>query len=146
MLSAVNDCATSGELPPRMAAMILSSLTPPTTLTVIHGCDWWKASTACLTTPSSRLVNPFQRVIVTGVRLAAVVPPLALPVVVDLLSPPPPQAPSATAASRADATAIRLIEPSVPAGLVRQPYETRPYWVSAVARQALAWKIGHHVR
>ena len=104
MLSAVNDCATSGELPPRMAAMILSSLTPPTTLTVIHGCDWWKASTACLTTPSSRLVNPFQRVIVTGVRLA-VVPPLALPVVVDLaVAPAAAGAERHAPQSRADAT------------------------------------------
>src|SRR6478736_9527573 len=89
VLSAVNDCATSGELPPRMAAMILSSLTPPTTLTVIHGCDWWKAATACLTTPSSRLLNPFHSVIVTGVWLAAVAPLLVPGVVVDLVAPPP---------------------------------------------------------
>src|SRR6476469_1649187 len=110
-----------------MAAMILSSLTPPTTLTVIHGCDWWKAATACLTTPSSRLLNPFHSVIVTGVWLAAVAPLLVPGVVVDLVAPPPPQAPSATAASRAHAIAIRLMNPSVPAGLVRQPYEEGPY-------------------
>src|SRR3954465_708269 len=76
VLSAVNDCATSGELPPRMAAMILSSLMPPTTLTVIHGCVRWKAATVCLITPSSRSVKPFHSVIVTGLWLVLAPPPL----------------------------------------------------------------------
>src|SRR3954451_11059659 len=88
VLSAVNDWATSGALPPRIAAMILSSLTPPTTLTVIHGWLSWKSATACLTTPSSRSVKPFQRVIVTGSWLVVELPPALC--VLDFEPPPPP--------------------------------------------------------
>ena len=54
-LSAVNDCATSGALPPRMAAMILSSLTPPTILTVDVGVLRLERRDASLKTFSSAL-------------------------------------------------------------------------------------------
>src|SRR5919201_49546 len=124
VLSAVNDCAASGALPPRIAAMILSSLIPPTLLTVIHGWVAWKAATAWLTTPSSRLVKPFHNVMVTGLWLAVV--PAAC-VLVDDLSPPPPHAASARAAENAAAAAMRRM-PKAPlpgsACLVRYPYET----------------------
>ena len=38
MLSEEKECATSGALPPRIAATILSSFTPPTTFTRTFGC------------------------------------------------------------------------------------------------------------
>src|SRR5919197_3317238 len=106
VLSAVNDCATSGALPPRIAPMSLSWLIPPTLLTVIPGWLAWKAGTAWLTTPSSRLVKPFHKVIVTGWWL---VPPFAA--VVELLPepPPPPHAASASVARNAAAAAMRPI-------------------------------------
>src|SRR3954453_10463592 len=106
VLSAVKDCATSGELPPRMAAMILSSLMPPTTFTVMLGCAWWNASTACWTTPSSRLVKPFQSVIVTGLPAS---PLDALDVLGGLLPPPPPPPQPTTSAAEAIRTAATLI-------------------------------------
>src|SRR5690349_20581404 len=106
VLSAVKDCATSGEFPPRMAAMILSSLLRPPTFTVRFGCSWWNASTACCTTPSSRFVNPFQSVIVTGF---AVSPLDALDVLGVLLPPPPPPPQATTSAAEAVRTAATLI-------------------------------------
>src|SRR3954447_25019098 len=105
VLSAVKDCATSGELPPRMAAMILSSLMPPTTFTVMLGCAWWNASTACWTTPSSRLVKPFQSVIVTGLPAS----PLDALDVLGVLLPPPPPPQATTSAAEAIRTAATLI-------------------------------------
>jgi hypothetical protein len=56
VLSVENEIATSGALPPRIAAMILSSLTAPTLLTVIHGYLAWKSFRTPSSTPSSRLV------------------------------------------------------------------------------------------
>src|SRR3954451_14589686 len=108
VLSALNDCTASGALPPRIAAMILSSLTAPTVLTVIHGCVRWNWSTACLTTPSSRCSKPTQNVIDTGLLLRAAVGPLSL----GFSSPPPPQALTTSAASTTDAIAARLMCPS----------------------------------
>ena len=66
VLSALNDCTTSGALPPRIAAMILSSLMPPTVLTLMSGVRASKSSTACLITPSSRAVKPTQSVMFAG--------------------------------------------------------------------------------
>jgi hypothetical protein len=58
VLSVENECATSGELPPRAAAMILSSSTLPSTFTVILGFCLWKSATTPLITFSSRSENP----------------------------------------------------------------------------------------
>src|SRR3954465_1296462 len=92
VLSVENECATSGELPPRAAAMILSSSTAPRTFTVILGFFLWKSATTPLITFSSRSEKPVQSVIVTGLPsyLAAALPP-------DESSSPPkhPDAPSA---------------------------------------------------
>src|SRR3954466_16093114 len=79
VLSVENECATSGELPPRAAAMILSSSTLPRTFTVILGFFLWKSSVTPLMTSSSRSENPVQSVIVTGLPsyLAAALSPPA---------------------------------------------------------------------
>src|SRR4051794_33698349 len=65
-LSAEKDWATSGDLPPRLAAMILSSLMPPTTLTLICGFAFSNSATAFLMTPSSRAVKPTHSVMSAG--------------------------------------------------------------------------------
>jgi hypothetical protein len=110
VLSVENECATSGELPPRAAAMILSSSTPPRTFTVIFGFFLWKSSVTPLITPSSRSEKPVQSVIVTGLPsyVAAALSP-------DESSSPPmhPDAPSATAPATTAMTA-RLRPPSTP--------------------------------
>src|SRR4051794_527036 len=113
VLSALKDCTASGALPPRIAAMILSSLTAPTVLTVMFGCALWNAATASLTTPSSRCSNPTQNVMVTGSWLLVALDPPPLDA---LSSPPPPHAPSASVTSTIDAVAARLMRP-----LLRRP-------------------------
>ena len=105
VLSVLNESVTSGALPPRSAATILSSLTLPTLSTVTFGFCFSKSSMTPLKTSSSRPVKPVHSVIVTGLPsyLAAA------------LSPPPesssppmqPDAPSATAPARS-ATTTRL--------------------------------------
>src|SRR3954447_10271702 len=45
-----------------MAATILSSLIPPTTVTWMFGCDFSKSATTDFITPSSRAVKPVQNV------------------------------------------------------------------------------------
>src|SRR5215212_10435526 len=92
VLSVENECATSGEFPPRAAAMILSSSTAPSTLTVIFGFFLWKSSVTSLITPSSRSLKPVQSVIVTGLPSYAAA---ALPLD-ESSAPMHPDAPSAT--------------------------------------------------
>src|SRR3954464_15464376 len=77
VLSAVNDCATSGEWPPRIDAMILSSEMPPTTLTLMFGWVCSNCLTVSLTTPSSRSVNPTQSVMLPDADLP--LPPAGVP-------------------------------------------------------------------
>src|SRR3954463_5458271 len=124
VLSVENECATSGELPPRAAAMILSSSTLPSTFTVILGFCLWKSSVTPLITPSSRSEKPVQSVIVTGLPsyLAAALSP-------DESSSPPkqPDAPSATTAATIAMTArLNPIRTALPGphqstqGLVRK--------------------------
>src|SRR3954453_4529677 len=108
VLSAVKDCATSGELPPRMAAMILSSLMPPTTFTVMLGRAWWNASTACWTTPSSGLVSLFRSWIVSGLPAP---PPDPLAVWGVLLPPPPPPQATTSAAEAIKPAPTLIAEP-----------------------------------
>src|SRR4051794_13326642 len=111
VLSVENECATSGELPPRAAAMILSSSTAPSTSTVILGLCLWKSATTPLMTPSSRSEKPVQSVIVTGLPsyFAAAFPP-------DESSSPPmhPDAPSPTAPARTAMTARLKPIPTAP--------------------------------
>ena len=101
MLSVENEWATSGELPPRAAAMILSSSTAPRTFTVIFGFFLWKSSVTPLMTFSSRSEKPVQSVIVTGLPSY-----LAAACFVDESSSPPmqPEAPSKAATAK---TALR---------------------------------------
>src|SRR3954451_19316637 len=103
VLSVENECATSGELPPRAAAMILSSSTLPSTFTVILGFCLWKSSVTPLITPSSRSEKPVHSVIVTGLPsyfAAALSPPA------ESSSPPMhPEAPRAIAPARTAMTA-----------------------------------------
>src|SRR3954452_19266453 len=97
MLSPTFETATSGGLPPRMAAVVLSSLMPPTLLTLIDGCVFWKSAITPLKIFCSRCVNGCQIVIVTGLlgsNFAGAAPPVELPPPLS----PPPQAPSVTAA------------------------------------------------
>src|SRR3954470_9975591 len=103
-LSAENDCATSGALPPRLAATILSSLMPPTTLTVTPGFFASKPFTASLKTFSSRWVNPTQSVISAGSSLACFAPGVLAPSELGL-PPVPPQAANVAAVSSAAASA-----------------------------------------
>src|SRR6185503_20639874 len=66
-LSKPKDRTASGGLPPLMAARILSSVSPPTLLTVIHGYSAWKPSKIWLKVFSSRLeVHSLHIVRVTG--------------------------------------------------------------------------------
>ena len=58
---ASKECATSGALPPRIAATILSSEIPPTTFTWMSGCVFSKSAITSFMTPSSRSVKPFRR-------------------------------------------------------------------------------------
>ena len=104
MLSAEAESATSGALPPRIAAMILSSLIPPTLSTVTFGYFFSKAAMFWLKTPSSRFVNPLQTVTVAGSFLSNVWASPELP------ESPPPHAASATDAP----TAARIAASPVP--------------------------------
>src|SRR6187551_978895 len=118
VLSVENECATSGELPPRAAAMILSSSTAPSTSTVILGFCLWKSATTSLMTPSSRSLKPVQSVIVTGLPsyFAAALSP-------DESSSPPmhPDAPSPTAPARRTMTARLNPIPTASLGLQPSP-------------------------
>src|SRR5947209_4865711 len=62
----VNELTTSGALPERIAAVILSSLIDPTTLTVTSGCAESYSATTFLNSPSSRALQPTQTVSLTG--------------------------------------------------------------------------------
>ena len=55
VLSEEPDWATSGALPPRIAARIFWSLTPPTTVTWIDGCVFSNCAITFFTTVSSGL-------------------------------------------------------------------------------------------
>src|SRR3954468_726623 len=66
VLSVEKDWATSGALPPRIAATILSSLMPPMVLTFTPGCARSKSATTPLIALSSRAVKPTHSVTVAG--------------------------------------------------------------------------------
>src|SRR4051812_3148602 len=113
VLSVEKDCATSGALPPRIAATILSSLMPPTVFTFTPGCACSKSATTRLIVLSSRAVNPTQSVTVAGASGFSAVPPEAGDAAEDgadpdeddeELEPPPPHA----AATSAAATSARV--------------------------------------
>src|SRR3954453_11273937 len=94
VLSVSNESATSGGLPPRMAATILLLSTAPTLLIFTAGWSLWKPFSTEFQTPSSRSLKPLHTVNVMGFErsaLAVVVPP-----------PPllPPQATTPVAAAR----------------------------------------------
>src|SRR4051794_30731377 len=74
VLSVEKDWATSGALPPRIAATILSSLMPPMVLTFTPGCARSKSATTPLIALSSRAVNPTHSVTVAGARGFSAVP------------------------------------------------------------------------
>src|SRR5438045_4350191 len=81
VLSVSNESATSGGLPPRMAATILLLSTAPTLLIFTAGCSWWKPFRTLFQIFSSRSVKPLHTVSVTGfVRSAVAV----------VFEPPPP--------------------------------------------------------
>src|SRR6059058_307236 len=75
----VKELTTSGTLPLRIAAVILSSLIPPTTFTVTSGWALSYSATTFLNTPSSRALQPTQIVSLVGpvLRDCAVVFPAA---------------------------------------------------------------------
>src|ERR1700749_2135727 len=77
VLSAVNDCATSGALPPRVEAMILSSEMPPTTFTLMLGWGCANCLTVFLATPSSRSEKPTHSVMFPDACLP--LPPAGVP-------------------------------------------------------------------
>src|ERR1700750_2529448 len=66
VLSVSNESATSGGLPPRMAATILLLSTAPTLLIFTAGCSLWKPFSTEFQTPSSRSLKPLHTVSVTG--------------------------------------------------------------------------------
>src|SRR5262245_7583717 len=65
-VSVSKSAATSGALPPRIAAVSFVGLVFPVLLTVIHGYFLWNAAKAELSTPSSRAVYGLQNEMVTG--------------------------------------------------------------------------------
>ena len=111
VLSVLNESVTSGALPPRSAATILSSLTLPTLSTETFGFCFSNLSMIELKTSSSRPVKPLQIVrsyCLSGSKVCAS-PELEL---VELSSPPQAASPSAaaTAAEISRVTiAVRLI-------------------------------------
>src|SRR5438477_11642422 len=62
----VNELTTSGALPERIAAVILSSLIEPTTFTTTFGWALSYSATTFLNSPSSRALQPTQTVSLTG--------------------------------------------------------------------------------
>ncbi len=112
MSSAVKESATSGALPARIDLMILSSSTPPTFLTVIHGWEEWKVSSVLPRMPSSRPVNPLHMVMVTGVWSAAALAGAEAELL--LLPPLPPQAARAAAVMVAAAMRGTSLDFTVP--------------------------------
>lgn len=81
--AALNEEATSGAVPPRMAWLTLSSVWAATALTVMYGYFLWNlASTASTEAISCGELRPCQKVMVTGVVSSApvsafdVVPPV----------------------------------------------------------------------
>src|SRR6185437_13394258 len=117
MSSAVNDSATSGALPARIDLMILSSSTPPTFFTVIHGYLVWNVSSVLPRMPSSRPVKPLHMVTVTGVW--SVVAAAGAVAELLLLPPLPPQAARPAAATVTAAMSGTILDFTVPP--VRQP-------------------------
>src|SRR3954449_5998657 len=111
VLSVEKDWATSGALPPRIAATILSSLMPPMVLTFTPGCARSKSATTPLIALSSRAVKPTHSVTVAGASGFSAVPAAAgdddaaVPDEGDDegLEPPPPHA-AATSAAATSAT------------------------------------------
>src|SRR5690348_15119017 len=95
----LNELATSGALPARIAATILSSLIDPTTLTLTFGCALAYSAATPLKTLSSRALQPTHTVSFVGAlffAVAAVAPTAAIP--------------SAPSTSRARTTLVRLID------------------------------------
>ena len=102
MLSELNDCATSGALPPRIAATILSSFVPPTTLTWIPGCLASKSRTTALRVWSSGSTN--------GVHIVMFAGPAFVPLAESL---DPPQAVTVKASASSSVTiSTRVIRSS----------------------------------
>ena len=99
-LADVNELTTSGAFPPRRAAMILSSLIPPTTLTVTAGLLLSYSAATFLNSLSSRALQPTQTV-----SVVAAVPPFAAGEV-DAASSDTAAAATATSASAASRTTI----------------------------------------
>jgi len=62
----VNELTTSGTLPLRIAAVILSSLMPPTTFTVTSGCLLSYSATTPLKALSSAALQPTQIVMLSA--------------------------------------------------------------------------------
>ena len=129
MLSVLKDCTTSGALPPRIAAMILSSLIPPTLLTVIHGYLRVEVRQRRVDHAELALGEAVPDGDLTGLRDWA--PVGAEPVVLDPPLLPPPQAASASVPSRTRVKALRLTGTSLRAPdpgtrLVSKLYRTRP--------------------
>src|SRR4051812_20325962 len=94
----LNELATSGALPARIAATILSSLIDPATSTVTFGCALSYSAATFLKTLSSRALQPTQTVSLVGALffvVAAVAPTVATP--------------SAQSTSRARTPLVRLI-------------------------------------
>src|SRR3954468_21698717 len=147
-LSAVNDCATSGALPPRLAAMILSSLMPPTTRTFTPGWSASKSFTASLKTLSSRWVKPTHSVMLAGSSLAGA---FFAGVLASPESPPPPQptTPADTSSAVAAAVAIRFIlssspskEPFPDATVVRAPGRSQGVATDHLVRSQNSYVVG----
>src|SRR5215471_10975453 len=62
----VKELTTSGALPDRIAAVILSSLIEPTTSICTFGCAFWYSATTLLNSLSSRALQPTQTVSFVG--------------------------------------------------------------------------------
>ena len=126
MLSVENDRATSGALPPRIAATILSSLMPPTLLTFTPGFACSNRATTPLMIFSSRCVNPTHSVTVAGASgFSAALPEAAAedvgaaPDEDEELEPLPPHAAasSAAAASSGASAAVRRVRKRIAFGM-----------------------------
>src|SRR5665647_52324 len=101
MLSVVNEMATSGALPPRMAWVILSSSWLPTFLMVMFGCAAWNLSRADPSPASSRSAKSLQTVIVTFLSLGG-----GAAAWVELVDPTPLQAVAVSVTASPSTTAV----------------------------------------
>src|SRR5215211_2645995 len=137
VLSELNDCATSGALPPRIAATILSSFVPPITFTWIPACVASKSFTTAFSVSSSGSTKGVHMVMFAGSTLV-------VPVEVsdeDFFEPPQALTPSVSASTSVSVSA-RLIPSSSDLVRVLHAIFSQPGFRSQASRNRGAVSLG----